>query len=79
MKTLYLAGTLAALACTSAFAQTTTVSSDYYVVRDATTKKCTIVDKKPTTTTTTIVDNGTFKTRTEAETGMKTMKVCTEN
>jgi hypothetical protein len=24
-------------------------------------------------------DNGTFKTRTEAETGMKTMKVCTEN
>jgi hypothetical protein len=48
-------------------------------VRDATTKKCTIVDKKPTATTTTIVDNGTFKTRTEAETGMKTIKVCTEN
>ena len=47
--------------------------------RDATTKKCTIVDTKPTTTTTTIVDNGTFKTRTEAETGMKTMKVCTTN
>ena len=53
-------------------------SSEYYVVRDATTKRCTIVDKKPTTTTT-IVDNGVFKTRTEAETGMKTMKVCTEN
>ena len=52
---------------------------DYYVVRDATTKKCTIVDTKPTTTTTTVVDNGTFKTKTEAETGMKTMKVCTEN
>jgi hypothetical protein len=34
---------------------------------------------QPTTTTTTVVDNGTFKTRTEAETGMKTMKVCTEN
>lgn len=46
---------------------------------DASTKKCTIVDKKPTSTTTTIVDNGTFKTRTEAETGMKTIKVCTEN
>ena len=41
-------------------------------------QKCTIVDKKPTTTTT-IVDNGTFKTRSEAETGMKTIKVCTEN
>ena len=48
------------------------------MVRDATTKKCTVVETKPTTTTTTIVDNGTFKTKTEAETGMKTMKVCTE-
>jgi hypothetical protein len=67
--------TVATFAATSAFAQT----SEFYVVRDASTKKCTIVDKKPTTTTTTVVDNGTFKTRTEAETGMKTMKVCTEN
>ena len=53
------------------------IAAEFYVVRDATTKKCTIVDTKPTTTTTTIVDNGTFKTQTEAETGMKTMKVCT--
>lgn len=66
-----------AFTATSAFAQAT-VSTEYYVVKDPTTKKCTIVDKKPTTTTT-IVDNGVFKTRTEAETGMKTMKVCTEN
>ena len=29
--------------------------------------------------TTTIVDNGTYKTKTEAETGLKTTKVCTEN
>jgi N-methylhydantoinase A/oxoprolinase/acetone carboxylase beta subunit len=55
------------------------VAAEFYVVRDATTKKCTVVDTKPTTTTTTIVDNGTFKTKTEAETGMKTMKVCTSN
>jgi hypothetical protein len=56
----------------------TAVAAEFYVVRDAATKKCTIVDTKPTTTTTTtIVDNGTFKTKTEAETGMKTMKVCT--
>ena len=73
-----ISGAVAAFAVTSAFAQTATVSSEYYVVRDATTKKCTIVDKKPTTTTT-IVDNGTFKTRSEAETGMKTIKVFTEN
>jgi hypothetical protein len=69
---------LVAFAATSAIAQTTTVSSEFYVVRDEATKKCTIVDKKPTTTTT-IVDNGIFKTRAEAETGMKTMKVCTTN
>jgi hypothetical protein len=68
---------LIAFAATSAYAQTT-VSSEFYVVRDEATKKCTIVDKKPATTTT-IVDNGVFKTRTEAETGMKTMKVCTTN
>ena len=68
---------LIAFAATSAIAQTT-VSTEYYVVRDEATKKCTIVDKKPTTMTT-IVDNGVFKTRAEAETGMKTMKVCTTN
>ena len=78
MKRLLLSGAVVAFTVTSAFAQTT-VSSEYYVVRDATTKKCTIVDKTPTTTSTTVVDNGAFKTRTEAETGMKTMKVCTEH
>jgi hypothetical protein len=78
MKKFLISGAVAAFAVTSAFAQTT-VSSEYYVVRDATTKKCTVVDKKPTTTTTTVVDNGMFKTKTEAETGMKSMKVCTEN
>ena len=62
----------------TAIAQTS-MAAEFYVVRDATTKKCTVVDTKPTTTTTTIVDNGTFKTKTEAETSMKTMKVCTSN
>lgn len=76
MKKLLLSATVVAFAATSAFAQ---MATEYYVVRDATTKKCTIVDKRPTTTTTTIVDNGTFKTRTEAESGMKSMKVCTSN
>jgi hypothetical protein len=76
MKKLLLSSAVLAFTATSAFAQTAT---EFYVVRDASTKKCTIVDKKPTTTTTTVVDNGVFKTRTEAETSMKTMKVCTEN
>ena len=78
MKQFTIAGAVVAFAVTAASAQTTTVSTEYYVVRDPATQKCTIVDKKPTTTTT-IVDNGIFKTRTEAETGMKTMKVCTTN
>ena len=73
-KTLF-AAALAVAFSASAFAQTT----EYYVVQDTTTKKCTIVDKKPTATTTTVVDNGIFKTRTEAETGVKTIKVCSSN
>jgi len=77
MKKIFIFSVVIALAATSAFAQTT-VSSDFYVVRDATTKKCFIVDQKPATTTIAVVDNGTCKTRTEAETAMKTMKVCTE-
>jgi hypothetical protein len=64
--------TIAVAIATSAFAQTT----EFYVVQDTATKKCTIVDKKPTTTTTVVVGNGVYKTRAEAESGMKTVKVC---
>jgi hypothetical protein len=66
----------------AAYAQTTTTTTtatEYYVVQDATTKKCTIVDKKPTTSTMVQVGPVAFKSRTEAETGMKTIKVCTTN
>jgi hypothetical protein len=59
---------------TSAYAQ----SAEFYVVQDVKTKKCTIVDKKPTTATEVKVLGSTvYKTRTEAEAGMKTVKVCT--
>jgi hypothetical protein len=74
MLKLGFAGALVLGICGSALAE------EYYVIRDETTKKCTIVNQKPTTTSTTIVsENGvTFKSRTEAETGMKSIKVCTE-
>jgi hypothetical protein len=51
----------------------------FYIVRDSTTKKCTIVDKKPTVSTVTVVspDGSVYKTRAEAETSMKSVKVCT--
>ena len=75
MRKTLLIGALAFAASTIA---QTAMAAEYYVVRDSATKKCTVVDSKPTTTTTTVVDNGTYKTKTEAETGMKSTKVCTE-
>jgi len=53
--------------------------TSYYVVQDMKTKKCTVVDKKPVTTESTVVgpDGVAYKTRTEAEDAMKTVKVCT--
>ena len=73
MKKVLIAAALVALAA-PAFAQT-----EFYIVQDTATKKCTIVDQKPTVSTMTVVSpSGTvYKTRTEAETGMKTVKVCT--
>jgi hypothetical protein len=75
LKKFLMIGVLAFAATTVA---ETAMAAEFYVVRDATTKKCTVVDSKPTTTTTTIVDNGIYKTKTEAETGMKSIKVCSE-
>ena len=75
MKKLFATTAVAAVMASGAFAQT---AAEFYVVQDTSTKKCTIVDKKPTTTTTVVVGDGkVFKTRAEAETGMKTIKVCT--
>jgi hypothetical protein len=63
-----------------AFVTPALAADEFWVVQDVKTKKCTIVDKKPTTTEMTVVGDGkVFKTRTEAETGMKTVKVCTTN
>jgi hypothetical protein len=73
----YLLGAvLASALAVSAAAQATT---EYYVVQDSSTKKCTIVDKKPTTTTMVQVGPMAFKTRAEAEAGMKTITVCSSN
>lgn len=63
----------------TAFVTPALAAEEFYVVQDVKTKKCTIVEKKPTTTETTVVGNGVYKTRTEAETGMKTVKVCSTN
>ena len=75
MKTKILATAL----LVASFAAPALAADEFYVVQDTATKKCTIVDKKPTVSTMTVVSpSGTvYKTRTEAETGMKTVKVCT--
>lgn len=67
---------ISAAAIIPAAAQT---STEYYVVQDAKTKKCTIVEKRPTNTTEVTILGNTFKTRTDAEAGMKTEKVCVSN
>jgi hypothetical protein len=75
MTRLAIAAALATALAVPAYAQT--MATEYYVVQDTKTKRCTIVDKKPTTTTTvTQVGPVAFKTRSEAESGMKTIKVC---
>ena len=69
------------LAATSlvAFITPALAADEFYVVQDVKTKKCTIVDKKPVASEATVVgpDGVVYKTRTEAENAMKTVKVCT--
>jgi uncharacterized membrane protein len=68
-----------ALASALAMSASAQVATEYYVVQDTATKKCTIVDKKPTTTTVVQVGPMPFKSRSEAEAGMKTVTVCSSN
>jgi len=71
--------TIVAVAVMTTFAAPAFAQS-FYVVQDVKTKKCTITETKPTTTETTVVSGDTvYKTRAEAETGMKTVKVCSSN
>ena len=69
-----------AISVAAAFVTPALAADSYYVVQDAKTKKCTITESKPTSTETTVVSGDTvYKTRSEAESGMKTTKVCTSN
>lgn len=63
-----------------AFVAPAFAADEYYIVQDTKTKTCTVVDKKPVDTTTTVVGpSGTiYKTRSEAEAGMKTVTVCSK-
>jgi hypothetical protein len=74
MRKFIIAGAIVGGLIAPAVAQTVT---EYYIVRNPETKRCSIVTERPTTTTTVIVGDRAFKTRTEAETSLRTTKVCT--
>jgi hypothetical protein len=84
---LALAALMSAAIAAPAFAQSKTTvtttspgASSYYIVQDASTKKCTITHEKPAGSSMTIVggDGSIYKTETEAQSAMKTTKVCTQ-
>jgi hypothetical protein len=70
-KNLVAAGVLMCALVTPALA-------DYYIVQDTGTRRCTIVEQRPTVTTQKIVgpDGVVYRTREEATTAMKTVKIC---
>ena len=75
---LALAGAFVVGVALSAGAQTSTTTTSYYVVQDVKTKKCEIVDQKPVTKEMTLVggDGVIYHTRVEAESALKTVKIC---
>lgn len=54
-------------------------AEEFYIVRDLATQKCTVVNKPPVTNTRTITlaTDAIFKSRADAEAGVKSIKVCT--
>ncbi len=66
-----------ALALLVAFAGSASAES-FYIVQDTATKKCTVVTEKPTVTSMVVIGNTVYKTKTEAEAGVKTTTVCTK-
>ena len=70
--------TILALAVSTALVVPAAAQATFYIVQDTATKRCTIVKERPTTTTMVIVgDSGkVYTTEAEAQTAMRTVKVC---
>ena len=78
MKHYVLSTLLLAVSTTSTFSQPT-AKSEYLVIRDNTTKICTVAETRPVKipkNTSVVDDRITYPTKADAETGMKTMKLC---
>lgn len=70
--------TLLTLAVTTALVAPAVAQATFYVVQDTTTKRCQVVKERPTTKTMVIVgDSGkVYTTEAEAQSAMRTIKVC---
>ena len=52
-------------------------NDEFHVVQDTRTKRCTVVDKRPSPSTyVTLVSSEIYKTKAEAEAGIKSIEVC---
>jgi hypothetical protein len=77
MNRFFVAGAVLIVGIVPAFAQAKVkYGMEWYVVLDTTTNKCTVETNRPTSTTAKLVENGTFKTKGDAETGARYFKVC---
>ena len=59
-----------------ALASPALAANEFHVVQDSMSKKCTVVEQKPTAATMTVVSTTVYKTQSEAEAGLKTIKAC---
>jgi hypothetical protein len=76
-ETMKISAVVVAVSLTAAFVAPAFAAESYYIVQDVKTKKCTVTESKPTSTETTVVSGDTvYKTKSEAESGIKTTKVC---
>jgi hypothetical protein len=66
------------IATVAVAALATPALADFWIVQDTSTKRCPIVEQKPTATTMTVVggDGKVYKTRVEADSALKTEKIC---
>jgi hypothetical protein len=57
---------------------TPVLAAEFYIMRDLTTQKCSVVDKRPVTAirTITLATDAIYKSRGDAESAMRTIKVC---
>jgi hypothetical protein len=78
MKRSWLCVGLLMIPAGSGLAQTAKTEPAFYVVLNSLTKRCTVADKLPRTDTPniTVASDAIYKTRTEAETAMQTLKSC---